>query len=321
MPCRSSTAGRRACRRAQFAEWVDRADQADCGQGPRRQSPRRRSSAFRAAATLEGYETYVRETGVDAVSLDTAAPMRWAVQELGSRVALQGNLDPIALDRGRHGLVGGGRRRSWRRREGVPFIFNLGHGILPETPIEHVAQLVAQIRGIAVKLAVVLFNLGGPDAPEAVEPFLRNLFSDPAIITLPAICSLTAGAADRGAPRARSRGRSTRRSAGVRRSSRRPRRRRARWRLRWRARASRRARSSPCAAGSRSATRRRAPSRRGNRIASFCCRSIRNIRPPRPASSLKDWHRAARTRRACGAGIAKSAAIPMSRVLSRRRRR
>jgi ferrochelatase len=38
-----------------------------------------------------------------------------------------------------------------------------------------------------MKLAIVLFNLGGPDSPEAVEPFLRNLFSDPAIITLPAI--------------------------------------------------------------------------------------------------------------------------------------
>jgi ferrochelatase len=38
-----------------------------------------------------------------------------------------------------------------------------------------------------VKLAIVLFNLGGPDAPEAVEPFLRNLFSDPAIIALPAL--------------------------------------------------------------------------------------------------------------------------------------
>jgi ferrochelatase len=38
-----------------------------------------------------------------------------------------------------------------------------------------------------VKLAVVLFNLGGPDTPDAVEPFLRNLFSDPAIITLPTI--------------------------------------------------------------------------------------------------------------------------------------
>jgi len=38
-----------------------------------------------------------------------------------------------------------------------------------------------------MKLAVVLFNLGGPDCPEAVEPFLRNLFSDPAIIALPGI--------------------------------------------------------------------------------------------------------------------------------------
>jgi ferrochelatase len=37
-----------------------------------------------------------------------------------------------------------------------------------------------------MKVAIVLFNLGGPDGPEAVEPFLRNLFSDPAIITLPA---------------------------------------------------------------------------------------------------------------------------------------
>jgi ferrochelatase len=38
-----------------------------------------------------------------------------------------------------------------------------------------------------VKIAVVLFNLGGPDSPEAVEPYLRNLFSDPAIISLPSI--------------------------------------------------------------------------------------------------------------------------------------
>jgi len=41
-----------------------------------------------------------------------------------------------------------------------------------------------------MKLAVVLFNLGGPDSPDAVEPFLRNLFSDPAIISLPGIVRL-----------------------------------------------------------------------------------------------------------------------------------
>jgi ferrochelatase len=44
-----------------------------------------------------------------------------------------------------------------------------------------------------VKLAVVLFNLGGPDSPEAVEPFLRNLFTDPAIISLPGIVRIPLG--------------------------------------------------------------------------------------------------------------------------------
>ena len=44
-----------------------------------------------------------------------------------------------------------------------------------------------------MKLAVVLFNLGGPDAPEAVEPFLRNLFCDPDIISLPAPLRLPLG--------------------------------------------------------------------------------------------------------------------------------
>jgi ferrochelatase len=44
-----------------------------------------------------------------------------------------------------------------------------------------------------VKLAVVLFNLGGPDCPEAIEPFLRNLFTDPAIISLPALLRIPLG--------------------------------------------------------------------------------------------------------------------------------
>jgi len=56
-----------------------------------------------------------------------------------------------------------------------------------------------------VKLAVVLFNLGGPDGPEAVEPFLRNLFTDPAIISLPGILRMPLGRfiAKRRAPVAR----------------------------------------------------------------------------------------------------------------------
>ena len=71
------------------------------------------------------------------------------------------------------------------------FIFNLGHGVVPQTPPEHVAELVETVRtgsrrNVDMKIAIILFNLGGPDSLEAVQPFLRNLFSDPAIITLPA---------------------------------------------------------------------------------------------------------------------------------------
>ena len=100
---------------------------------------------FPRAATLQGYESYARCTGVDAISLDTAAPMGWAARTLSPLCAAQGNLDPLAL-------VAGGAAldkavdRILEAMAGSPFIFNLGHGILPETPIEHVEQLLKRIR-------------------------------------------------------------------------------------------------------------------------------------------------------------------------------
>ena len=99
---------------------------------------------FPRAATLAGYEIYVQATGVDAVSLDTAAPMRWAAENLAC--ALQGNLDPIAL------IAGGAALdravdEILEAMQGRAHIFNLGHGILPETPIAHVEQLLKRIRG------------------------------------------------------------------------------------------------------------------------------------------------------------------------------
>ena len=85
------------------------------------------------------YERYAAETGVDAVGLDTAVPLARA-RRLQSRVCVQGNLDPVAL------LVGAGAggqrsRRSAKRSASGPFVFNLGHGVLPQTPPEHVAEL------------------------------------------------------------------------------------------------------------------------------------------------------------------------------------
>jgi uroporphyrinogen decarboxylase len=86
------------------------------------------------------YQRYAVESGVDAVGLDTTVPSRFARERLQNRVAVQGHLDPITL------LVGGPGMRDAVRDiraalEGGPFIFNLGHGVLPQTPPEHVAAL------------------------------------------------------------------------------------------------------------------------------------------------------------------------------------
>lgn len=98
---------------------------------------------FPRAATLDGYERYAHETGVDAISLDTSAPMRWAAEKLS--VAIQGNLDPIALLSGGDALKQAADHILHATR-GRPFIFNLGHGVLQETPPEHVAELIARVR-------------------------------------------------------------------------------------------------------------------------------------------------------------------------------
>jgi uroporphyrinogen decarboxylase len=106
--------------------------------------PQARIIGFPRATTLAGYESYAQATGVDALSLDTSAPMGWAAKKLGC--AAQGNLDPITL-------IAGGAALDQAVDEiltamnGRPHIFNLGHGILPETPIAHVEQLLRRIRG------------------------------------------------------------------------------------------------------------------------------------------------------------------------------
>jgi len=83
---------------------------------------------------------------VDAIGLDTAVEPKAAVAALPERLALQGNLDPLAL------VAGGPRLDAEIDRVLAGFalrahIFNLGHGILPETPVENVARLVARARG------------------------------------------------------------------------------------------------------------------------------------------------------------------------------
>jgi uroporphyrinogen decarboxylase len=91
---------------------------------------------------------YVSATGVDGISCDTSMPIA-AMRKLveAPDLVLQGNLDPLLL------LAGGtalreGVRRILAEAEGMPFLFNLGHGILPQTPPEHVAELVSLVRHV-----------------------------------------------------------------------------------------------------------------------------------------------------------------------------
>jgi uroporphyrinogen decarboxylase len=91
------------------------------------------------------YETYVDQTGVDAVSLDTGIPLSWAVKTLQSKVTIQGNLDPILLVAGGEALDQAIDRILETCSRG-PFVFNLGHGIVPSTPPENVARLAERVK-------------------------------------------------------------------------------------------------------------------------------------------------------------------------------
>jgi len=113
-------------------------------EGVRKQVPDARIIGFPrgAGALLPGY---VEETRVDAVSIDWAAEPSLIRERVQNRVAVQGNLDPLALMAGGAALdraVDDVLNDYARGR----LIFNLGHGILPETPIAHVEQMLKRVR-------------------------------------------------------------------------------------------------------------------------------------------------------------------------------
>jgi uroporphyrinogen decarboxylase len=91
----------------------------------------------------------MREAGGDVIGLDWRVDLAQAWQRLGFEVAVQGNLDPIALfaevaeirSRARSILDQAGGRPG--------HIFNLGHGILPETPVDHVVALVDAVHELS----------------------------------------------------------------------------------------------------------------------------------------------------------------------------
>jgi uroporphyrinogen decarboxylase len=87
----------------------------------------------------------VRACGADVVSLDATVDRKLARERLGLHCAIQGNLDPLTL-------VAGGPELDREVDEileafrGTRHIFNLGHGIRPETPIAHVERMIARVR-------------------------------------------------------------------------------------------------------------------------------------------------------------------------------
>ncbi len=91
------------------------------------------------------YADFARDSGCDALSLDTTVPLAWARDTLQDHVVLQGNLDPIYLVTGGAALDAEVRRIRDSLGKG-PFVFNLGHGIVPQTPPENVARALAVLR-------------------------------------------------------------------------------------------------------------------------------------------------------------------------------
>ncbi len=88
---------------------------------------------------------YARGTKVDGVGLDETVDPHWADRALPQGLPVQGNLDPLALVAGGRGVEQAvdNIRAAFTTR---PHIFNLGHGILPDTPIAHVEALLAYLR-------------------------------------------------------------------------------------------------------------------------------------------------------------------------------
>jgi uroporphyrinogen decarboxylase len=91
------------------------------------------------------YDDYRAGTGVTALGLDWTVPLSQA-KRLQMQGPVQGNLDPLRLVAGGRALAEGVDAILGELGNG-PLIFNLGHGITPEAPVEHVEEMIARVRG------------------------------------------------------------------------------------------------------------------------------------------------------------------------------
>jgi uroporphyrinogen decarboxylase len=91
---------------------------------------------------------YLDGVAIDAISLDWTVELEFARTEIQPRRPVQGNLDPLALLAGGAALDHSVDAILAAFAHG-PFIFNLGHGVLPDTPISHVERLIERVRGVS----------------------------------------------------------------------------------------------------------------------------------------------------------------------------
>lgn len=95
------------------------------------------------------YEQFVKEIPVDGVSIDFTVPLAFAKERLQPSVCVQGNLDPLLLAYNKDKALAQTDKILQMLGDG-PFIFNLGHGIIPATPVDHVHAVLDHIRGEGV---------------------------------------------------------------------------------------------------------------------------------------------------------------------------
>jgi len=129
---------------AQFEQWVI-APTARLVEGIRAVHPHVPIIGFPKGAGGK-LRAYADETGVSALGLDETVDPVWAAAELPEGLPLQGNLDPLALVAGGE-MLSSAVSRILDAFAGRPHIFNLGHGILQDTPIAHVEELLARVKG------------------------------------------------------------------------------------------------------------------------------------------------------------------------------
>ena len=114
--------------------------------GIRQRVPEAKVIVFCRGSGLDGHARVVPETGADAVGVDWSVDLKALRDRVPAHTVTQGNVHPDTLIAGGDALDAAVDAVLDATR-GLPHIFNLGHGITPQTPVAHVERMLARLRG------------------------------------------------------------------------------------------------------------------------------------------------------------------------------